>query len=315
MSWILIVTLVAALAGGGGTVYASNRALPGDVLYPVKSTVEDLRLVVSDQDQHVGLYRRYAGTRVQELERLIRSQRVDEVPVALERFERHMQGAMAALDEVSGDDPEQAERLALELRQDLAFYRAELNRLVESTPERARPVVERAAVDLSEGQTQLNALFPGDPDDRQTVTDDDRDHDDDEDEDAEVEGVVEAIDHGALTLTVAGMTFRADADTKIEHVGAFDQIQGGDRVKVEYRTSDNYAFEIEVKETDQDDDEDAEVEGVVEAIDQGALTLTVAGMTFWADAGTEIEHVGAFDQIQVGDRVKVEYSTSDNYAF
>jgi len=258
MVWILVVALIAALAGGGGTVYASNQALPGDALYPVKSTVEDLRLVISDQDQHVNLYRAYAATRVREVERLVQSQRTDDVPVALERFERHMQGVMATLAEMSDSDPEQAQTLAYELQRDLASYQAELDRLVESASEPARPIVERATVDLSEDQTQLDTLFAADPDEAQAVTDDDGDQDDDED--AKVEGAVEAIDAGALTLTVAGMTFWADADTKIEHVATFDQIQVGDQVKVEYRSSDNYALEIEteieVEQPDQDDDRD-----------------------------------------------------------
>jgi hypothetical protein len=64
------------------------------------------------------------------------------------------------------------------------------------------------------------------------------------------------------------------------------------------------------------DDEYADIEGTVERIDHGTMRLAVDGMAFWADAHTEIdcdEDHGGFDRIQVGDWVKVEYRTRDNY--
>lgn len=41
MTWVLIVTTILSLVSGAGAVYASKDALPGDVLYPVKTWVED----------------------------------------------------------------------------------------------------------------------------------------------------------------------------------------------------------------------------------------------------------------------------------
>ena len=41
MTWVIIVTTVISLVSGAGAVYASRDALPGDVLYPVKTWVEN----------------------------------------------------------------------------------------------------------------------------------------------------------------------------------------------------------------------------------------------------------------------------------
>jgi len=41
MTWVIIVTTILSLVSGAGAVYASKDALPGDVLYPVKTWVED----------------------------------------------------------------------------------------------------------------------------------------------------------------------------------------------------------------------------------------------------------------------------------
>jgi hypothetical protein len=43
MTWVLIVAAILSLVSGAGVVYASKDALPGDVLYPVKTWVEDFQ--------------------------------------------------------------------------------------------------------------------------------------------------------------------------------------------------------------------------------------------------------------------------------
>ena len=39
MTWVIIVTTLLSLVSGAGVVYASNDALPGEALYPVKTWV------------------------------------------------------------------------------------------------------------------------------------------------------------------------------------------------------------------------------------------------------------------------------------
>jgi hypothetical protein len=41
MTWILIITTLVTLLSGGGIVYTSGDALPGEALYPIKTIVEN----------------------------------------------------------------------------------------------------------------------------------------------------------------------------------------------------------------------------------------------------------------------------------
>jgi hypothetical protein len=128
----------------------------------------------------------------------------------------------------------------------------------------------------------------------------------------QVEGRIEAIDTGALTLTVLGVTIFAgdaliqevikleddgdqqDADEEEEEEDndqvtplVFEDLQVGDWVEVKgslQGSSEVHADLIELTEAD----EDSEIEGIVQAVDQ--QTLTVLGVTVRVDPGTQIEY-------------------------
>jgi uncharacterized membrane protein YgcG len=66
---IAIVIIVSLLAGG--TAYASQGSLPGDLLYPVKLTAEDARLLVAGNiSDKAKLNLRFARTRLEEMGKL-----------------------------------------------------------------------------------------------------------------------------------------------------------------------------------------------------------------------------------------------------
>jgi hypothetical protein len=68
------------LTGGTGLVNASNGALPGDKLYPVKRSWEDVRLVfVIDKNAKEALEHEFDHERVQEIEELYSAKRIAEV--------------------------------------------------------------------------------------------------------------------------------------------------------------------------------------------------------------------------------------------
>ena len=49
MTWLIVIGMIVSfVGGGGGTVYASSSALPGDALYPVKTGIQDIRLFFSN---------------------------------------------------------------------------------------------------------------------------------------------------------------------------------------------------------------------------------------------------------------------------
>jgi hypothetical protein len=94
----LISTILAIVVGttaiGGGVALAADDSLPGDSLYPVKLTIEDIRLNMAlTPGSQVDLALQFAEERTQEIKRLAgQEQPVPDEVVA--RMEQHIQRAM-----------------------------------------------------------------------------------------------------------------------------------------------------------------------------------------------------------------------------
>lgn len=80
MNWIAIVVLLASLFGGGAAVQASSQALPDSPLYPLKTGIESLRLVVSSEPAQTQLALEFANRRIEEAGKLIENQAYDYLP-------------------------------------------------------------------------------------------------------------------------------------------------------------------------------------------------------------------------------------------
>ncbi len=106
---LVIALLVGAL--GTGTAYASQSSIPGDVLYPVKTGTESVRLWAAGSPvAKAELNVQFAGKRLEELSRL--GNREDEnAQAAADRYRRHLAAAVRQLEE-SGMTSESADRLA-----------------------------------------------------------------------------------------------------------------------------------------------------------------------------------------------------------
>ncbi len=83
-AWRVAVASLAVLAflvfTGNGLIAASANALPGDALYPVKRTVEDVRLQLApDPQAEAEIQEEITSRRVEETESLLSEQRVEEV--------------------------------------------------------------------------------------------------------------------------------------------------------------------------------------------------------------------------------------------
>jgi hypothetical protein len=137
MSIILVVTLILSLFGGG-TVYASQASLPGDLLYPVKLIVEDTLLGLSPEGRAADLSGKYAGERVEELHGLIGQQRYEEIPAAMRRYQVHAEGARAEA---------------------LTVHVEVLSGLLAVVPEQAQQAIEKA-IEASQKYAELPAEVP-----------------------------------------------------------------------------------------------------------------------------------------------------------
>jgi hypothetical protein len=104
----LVIALVLALiAVAGGAVYAAEGTLPGDPLYPVKMTVEDLQLAIATSDDaKARTYLALVLTRLSEIQEATQSGRSDAAAIAATALARDVvkanqhltQAAAAGLD-------------------------------------------------------------------------------------------------------------------------------------------------------------------------------------------------------------------------
>ncbi|NEP84328.1 MAG: sigma-70 family RNA polymerase sigma factor, partial [Okeania sp. SIO3B3] len=133
LAWILVAATMFAMTMGGG-VAAAQGSLPGDILYPIKTLVEDARLALAGNAEDVDLHIRYADERVDEIKRLLAEQRYDDIPVTVSKFEKHLAEAVNTLHVVVETDPVHARELASETGEMLATQAVELTALLDDAP-------------------------------------------------------------------------------------------------------------------------------------------------------------------------------------
>lgn len=141
-AWVAAVIVFIVILGSSGIVYAGTRTLPGDTLYPVKTTVEQARLWIARGEDDVQLCLQFAEYRIQEIRRLGTVGRFSDVSTAASRFGAQMRGADEALLELAEYEPELAATLALRAEQTRTEYRQELSGLLQTVPDAERPAIE-----------------------------------------------------------------------------------------------------------------------------------------------------------------------------
>jgi hypothetical protein len=138
--------LVFLMAVGGTTAYASEAALPGDILYGVKRGLEgvQLRLSTTAMGDSV-LIERFADRRVEEIESLTARGRWADVAEALQAYP-------AIIDEmVAASQPNALDSQAARLSHHLEV----LTRVGANTPPQAQPALLRALEHADRGRREV----------------------------------------------------------------------------------------------------------------------------------------------------------------
>jgi hypothetical protein len=147
LSSMIFITVAFMFIFGGSalTVMASQSALPGDRLYPIKTSLEQTRTSLSrDGADRADLYIEFAGKRLQELEQLIAEGRfINVTPTTLE-FEMHIQNALLEIEALSAQDPDRAAQLLQQITQSLIRYSNALSIMMDDVPDSARAEMMRA---------------------------------------------------------------------------------------------------------------------------------------------------------------------------
>jgi len=140
---IIVAIVLAVSALGGGTVYASQDSLPGEVLYPVKLGTEQVRLVLTISDAaKVDLQLTFANSRLEEMAALVEKGRPEKISIAVNGYEGAIAMVIQKL-EASGkglDTADISEVLALATSEHLSI----LDGVMDIVPEEAKGAITRA---------------------------------------------------------------------------------------------------------------------------------------------------------------------------
>ncbi len=127
------------------TVSASQNALPGDRLYPVKLGVESFRLAVSSNPASMfRLHLALAGERITEMERLLATGRAQDLGGAVDGFESQLSRSLTLLASLTAQGDPQVQTLTDELNASLAEFAERLAGLTASAPAVAQPALQGA---------------------------------------------------------------------------------------------------------------------------------------------------------------------------
>jgi hypothetical protein len=142
---ILVVLAVLLFAGIGITSVAAQSSIPGDALYPVKTTIEQTRLgLAQDAGNRAQMRMSFAEQRLEEISQLIKEGRYREISPAVLAFETDINNAILELETVAKGDPARAARLALDITSALTRYGQTLTTMAAAAPDSVKSEVFRA---------------------------------------------------------------------------------------------------------------------------------------------------------------------------
>jgi len=151
---MVVVLLVGLFSGGVGAVLASQQALPGEVLYPLKISLEQVELLLSaDESDDIHLHLQFAQLRTGEMQKLVELNRYLYLRDTLSNYQYHLNRAIRLVSVVASQSPEKARAIALEVYRVVIDQPAILRNLAESVPERVFPGLAMAVL-VAEGWVQ-----------------------------------------------------------------------------------------------------------------------------------------------------------------
>lgn len=159
---VLIVVLLGALLGVG-TVQASGQALPGDLLYPVKTTLEDVQITFSGPERATQLRLEFLKVRESEIQQLVTLGRFDQVTSAVNQFEAQAGEVSSSLEILAKTDPASALSLSSEYKNVLANNVTVLESLLTKVPPQAQQAIQHAidkATQQPSATPEINDTLP-----------------------------------------------------------------------------------------------------------------------------------------------------------
>jgi len=135
MSWVIVITTILSLIGGAGTVYASDSALPGDALYPVKLWFEDVQLALASENRDAELGIIFLDRRMEEMVTLIENNRLDDLDILAEGYRNRTELLTNTIARLREKNPDEAVRFQFHLQEKLQEHARLIARLTDMEQE------------------------------------------------------------------------------------------------------------------------------------------------------------------------------------
>jgi hypothetical protein len=236
----ILLVVVVLFGGASATAYASQSALPGDALYPLKTSLEQTQITLAnDAYNQAKLHLEFAQRRLDEIKELLAQGRTNDVEFAANEFEHYIQEAMQAAQIVQTADPERGAELNKLVSQALLDYASALKSVLDTAPAIVKPIVEKALFVSQSGAGDEVEIF----------------------------GVVARISE--TELEIEGVMYRITELTEFE-----DFIQAGDMVKIHVIKTQDGAMvvrEIEISSAFDDNSNESGVDNSDDSIDDNGL--------------------------------------------
>jgi hypothetical protein len=159
MAAITLVCAFIMLISGFGVTSVSAKALPGDSLYPVKRSMEELRLLLTTSPtEDAKLLTEYMGRRLQEMEELSKLDSSQDLELSIQEYE----GMLSRLLEIAQDEEVLEDTETLEVI-DSGFSKQEevLQRVLDAAPPSAQTGLENAIEHSDHGKEVIQTIKEG----------------------------------------------------------------------------------------------------------------------------------------------------------
>ena len=161
---LAILLVIALLANTNSLTAAAHAAGPGDQFYPLKTSLESVRLALAlAPAQEAELSAQQAQARLVELTGLVLEGDLEPLAKTAAAYESKLERALSALESVSRQDPAEAQRLAALLQRNVFDQAGLLSLLVYSVPGSYQATIESVLQVSEMGAAAVQSLALGAP--------------------------------------------------------------------------------------------------------------------------------------------------------
>lgn len=144
MAGVILAIVLTFSAAAGGTAYASQSSVPGDTLYPVKLVTEQMRMALPGDDAaKAERALDFAETRIQEIQVLANSERMEHVDLAAGKYDEAMKAVLVRMEQAANEEiitGNLTERVAHATARHLSV----LDGVYDVVSDEAKPAIEHA---------------------------------------------------------------------------------------------------------------------------------------------------------------------------